>query len=641
MNTLNLKSVDMRAIISELPTVGSKIVVFDDGSQVVMPVRKLIFHLIFWSIARKWGVPVLPSLIVETHPTTSSTIGNLGTKILVEIQKTHNDYHEVVFDFSEAMDTLSIYVTDNCQEYHRSLSILDLVDIADIPSVKAICENKVNDPNIPMKEAERQIKANVAKLYEELCKPHPANTIYDFINLRFVNPTQLAHIFYQIGFRTDIDDTVIRYPVQGNYLDGLQNIIEFGLEALSAKKSAFYNKDSLPDTEYFVRRQHILLSSVPYFYPGDCGSQITLPILVTKKLRNDILFKNFVDGSRLITMTKDNVDKYIGQVVQFRTPIGCNYTNGVCEACGGKLIAGLPPNTHIGIFSAIQVTAVITQVILSAKHMQDTRTVEYIIPEELAQIFIKVKGSIFIKPKFSAKLKKLSLVIPTSDTKHLMNLGSFNLSRLNVINESLFGTCGSLLLMKNNVPMTDQVDLGCNGQHPLYSKYLIKYIEDHPEHVSVHDEMFILDLSDYDFMKPLFKIIVMNSSMVKFVGKAKTFLESTIKEYTSATKAVTDFAELVYAQVHPNLTYLEIVLRGALATSAFDHRIPIVTDMDNVKFDTNKKALQGRSIGQLCAFQELHSAFYDASMFLVPKEITPFDSFLNLKEKDYSKKKKR
>jgi len=626
----------MHTIVNELlPRRGMVSVVFDNGELKMIPVRKLIFHLIFFTVARKWGVTITPDFIVDTNTINSSTISELGTKILDAVRSIHAEWHDIVYDFNDSINVLNRFTIDNCQQYHKSLSILDLVSTASIPEVKKIVENKVRDPNLSMRESEKQIKANTAKLFDVLKKPHPLNKIYDFINLRFVKAAQLGHIFYQIGYRTDIDDRIIRYPVQGNYLDGLENVTEYCLEALSAKKSAFYNRDSLPTTEYFGRRQHILLSCIEHMYPGDCGTNVTMPIMITKNRRDVVIYKNIVEGSQLINLNGSNIDKYVGKIVNMRTPIACRYQDGVCEACGGTLLGSITPNTHLGIFSAMQTTSLVTQVILGNKHISDTRSIDFVIPSELIGFFQKAKGNIYVKPKIAESFKNASLVISTNDAVHLLCLGDYNLNRLSSINETLFGTCKDLVILKNGNPITDQVHLEINDQAPLYSKHLIKYISEHPDNIVIRDDMFIIDMKDFNFSNPIFKLITMNNSMVKFVKSAQMLLENRIKNYTSATALVNDFTNLVYEQVKPNIAYLEVVLRAASITSLHDYRLPIITDIDKVLFASNKDVNMRRSLGMLCAFQQLFTAFEDPKMYLIPKTFTQFDHFLNLKPKQF------
>ena len=631
---IRLTEINMIGIIDQLiPLQGTVEVVFDNNEHVVMRVRPLIFHLIFWNVARKWGIVITPEFIIDTSIVNSSAIGTIGTKILTEVRKHHPVYHDVVFDFNNAVNYLNRFVIDHCQEYHKAMSIVDLVDVANIPAIKKITSDKITTLDRPLHEARKYIEDNFARLYKELQKPHPQNKLYDFINLRFVKDVQLAHIFYQIGFRTDINEDIFRYPIQGNYLDGLQNVTEYCLEALSAKKSTFYNKDSLPDTEYFGRRQHILLSSIKHLYPGDCGTNVTIPFMITEKNKKVVMYCNVADGSQLITLDESNIDQFVGKVVQFRTPMVCRYQDGICEACGGKLLGSIPPGTHIGIFSGIQVTSVITQVVLSNKHMQSIRSVEYAIPSELNTMLFKLKGNIFVKPKLHDKFKDMTLVFPMNSATHFIGLSESNIGSFNSINETSFGFCNDLIILKGKNVITDQVHMEVNHQKPLYSKHFIQYIADHPEHVSIRDNMFMVSLKDYDFKNPLFKLILINDSMVRFVGNAQKLLERKIKDYKSIAELVNDFTNLVYTHVETNLVYLMVVLRAAMVSGKYDYRLPIVTDPNNVRFMTNQSINMSRSLGMLCAFQQLPNTLSKPSTYLIPMTYTAFDDFLNLRPK--------
>ena len=630
MKTVTLASIDFDSAIEGLIEEDFVNVIFDNNEMAVMNARSLIVHLIFWKVARRFGVVITPDFAVNTENIHTDTFSEIGTKILNEVRKTHVHYHHVAFDFNDSMNQLNRFVTNNCQEHHRSLSILDLIKVSEIPGIRAITSKKVSDVTLSIKEAGKMLKSNVAKLYKELKKPHPDNAIESFINQKFVKDVQLSHIFHQIGLRTDINDSIVRYIVQGNYLNGIRNMAEHCLESLSAKKSEFYNKDSLPTTEYFGRKQHILLSAIKYVYPGDCGTNITMPMFITEKLKRDVLYKNIDTGSSLVTLTEDNIDQYVNTLINYRTPMACRYRDGVCEVCGGALISSITPHTHIGIYSAIQSTSKITQVVLSAKHMQETNSVEYAIPDSMKNILVKVLGNVFLHTKLAERFKDATLVFAGKDAVRLMGLSDFNLKSIRSINESSYGVCRELVIMKNNSQISEVASLEVNNQCPMYSKYLIKYISEHPENATSRDELFMVNLKDYDLKNPIFRLTTMNNSMVRFVGAAQALLENKVSHYTSATALVNDFANLIYEQVHPNLSFVEIVLRGGMISGKYDYRAPVVTDIDRVRFRSNGDVNRQRSVGAMCAYEQLPKAVSNPIFFLVPKELTPFDLLLNL-----------
>jgi hypothetical protein len=246
---------------------------------------------------------------------------------------------------------------------------------------------------------------------------------------------------------------------------------------------------------------------------------------------------------------------------------------------------------------------------------------------------IKKKGGIYIKSKIAEKAKNLSLMLTVSDAIHLVGLQDIDIASLKTINESSFGRVDSVVLSKGDVPITDQISLEDNGQRPMYSADLIRYIISNPNKVLIRDDLFIVDLFEYDFELPLFKITVMNDSMVKFVNNVKVLLETKISKETSANKLINEFADLVYDHVKPNLSYLEVVLKAAMISSDMDLRVPIVDNISNVMFSTNENINKMRAVGTLCAFQGLPKALVNPAFFVQPKVFSSFDYFLNLKNK--------
>ena len=606
---------------------------FDDKERVAITPRRIIFHLFFWKVAREYNIPITKDLLIDTSIVNSDVVGSISTKILHLVREKHpSRYQPIVHNFEEAFNRLSKFVTENCQEHHRSLNILDLVRIAKIPEVRKITNDPLTDQNMLTKQGEKIIIKKADKLFTFLSSDHPDNNLKPFVTLRFVSPTQLFHIFGQIGYRTDINDNIISYPVQGNYLNGLRNPIEYALESLSAKKSIFYNKESIPLADYFGRKQHLLLSVLENIYPGDCGTLITLPILVTEQNCNSILWKNMVENGRIISIEPGNVKSYLGKTIKARTPLGCRHQDGVCEICAGRLLSNSIPNVQIGIYSAIQTTERIVQVILGSKHLQSTRTVDYTLPGDLESMMIKIGNGIFIKPGTFDKWKTAQLAFDSTKVMRLMNIPEHQITRTASINEASFGRVNEVSVMKNYEPITDFISMEINNQNPIFSRHFIKYISDNfATKTKISDGLFIIDLGGFDFEKPLFKTIVVNAAMVNFVKEVSALLENNLNKYTSGIELYNVFHDLVHSQVKVNSAYLEMVLRAAMITGEYDFRLPIVKDLDNVQFGTNENINRGRSVGVLTAFQTLSKELINVRFYLQPKQLVRFDHFLNLK----------
>jgi hypothetical protein len=634
--TIDINQTDISILIdTTLVSNGTMSVIFADKITIELRVRAIWLMSLYWRILLKYGIAITSKHVVDVSSVNGAVLRTLGDMVVVEVCELHKGVRDnLSVDILAVINYLNNHTIDNCQSYHRSLSALDFAKFANIPEVKDITDDKVTSlDNISLEDAKKKIDNNYDKLFELVSKPHPDNAFLPFSNLKYINKTQLAHTFYQIGFRTDISDNIIRYPISNNYINGISDHNAYALESLSAKKSVFYNLASIPKAEYFGRRQHILMLSLPNLYDGDCGSTVLNDILIDDSNKYSVLYKYIVEDGKLVNLTTSNIDSYVGTTIKARTPMTCRHADGACEICAGTLLSSIPRTMHLGIFSALQMTELITQVILSAKHYQNTNIVNYTVTQELSEYFIKRKGGLSVKAKLHDKFKKLSIGIPLDDASQLLNVPNLDLTNINVISETTFGTIGSFVLIRDDGELaTDVISTEYKGQRPLYSKDFIKYINSHSDKITINGDMVEVSLSDYDFKHSMFKIISINRSMTKFVERVRKFLESDISKETSATAALNTFSTMLYAQdVRPNLAYLELVIRAIMVRSQHDLRIPIVDDLDDVIFSTNDRINKYRSIGSLLAYQGCPGVFNDPAFYLSPKVVTEYDNFLNLK----------
>ena len=93
---------------------------------------------------------------------------------------------------------------------------------------------------------------------------------------------------------------------------------------------------------------------------SDCGSIRTLKRLITKDDANDFLYRYIVENGKLKMLDRDNINSYIGKVVNLRSPMYCKGVDGnqhvYCNICAGdyyyklgKLNIGLLASTITGV----------------------------------------------------------------------------------------------------------------------------------------------------------------------------------------------------------------------------------------------------------------------------------------------------
>jgi hypothetical protein len=140
--------------------------------------------------------------------------------------------------------------------------------------------------------------------------------------------------------------------------------------------------------------------------------------------------------------------------------------------------------------------------------------------------------------------------------------------------------------------------------------------------------MVSINLKGFDIQKPFLRFVTHNDSMPDFVKKVQSFFMTDLEKYTSATKALADFSNLIFSKVDANIMYTEIMLKAALITSSIDYRIPIITDPDNVRFGTLPNIIPNRSIGGMMAYEQFYNYITNPLTYLTPKMPGIFDPHL-------------
>lgn len=635
MRTLNCSNLPNRNEYIDLnhDGKGEVQVTFSDGDTMMMPVRRVVFHMFFWDILNDWKIPITRHFVTDSPHLNMEPVRELGTKILRYVTDNGNFSTDVYKKrMWEMINDLHNFIMLRCNAYHGTVDIISVCELANEPEVRAITDTKITvDSGDTISDSDKMLKERFKDLYstlEDLDKP--SNVLRHFMNLSLINSTQVAHILYQIGFRTDIDDTIIKYSIEHGYLDGIQNVPEFVFEALSAKKSVYMNKDAIPTAQYENRSQQLLASSLYKKYIGDCGSTVTVPIMLEEDMADKYYFKYIVDNGKLVVLSSSNVHKYIGKTIHLRSPLTCRHKNGVCSICYGKMLQIIADNTNVSMFVIFSVMEGVTQMILSSKHYQLTDMLIFKLQGPSKEVLTLKDSSIRIRRGYIKRVRSGYLGIATKDAVNLLNLEKITESEIDGISEAQFGKVTSIMFKDKRQYITNVLDTTHEQQAPVFSKHIIRHIKHNLKQCTTKDGFMWIPLDDFDFTKPLFRVIIVNNSMMVFVKMFKKFMYSTVATYTSIPEALQELIQILKRYVKINVVFIEMLLRSYLVTSTTNPHIPVVEDVNNVTFDTLDKITLKRSIGSTLAFEKLQLNVLDPDFYTVPRVTGPFDEFLNL-----------
>ena len=79
-----------------------------------------------------------------------------------------------------------------------------------------------------------------------------------------------------------------------------------------------------------------------------------------------MMYSYMVEGNKLVELTSQNKDKYIGKTVRFRFSSMCESKNGICHACAGNLFNRIGI-TNVGVATP-QVASKLKNISMKAFH---------------------------------------------------------------------------------------------------------------------------------------------------------------------------------------------------------------------------------------------------------------------------------
>lgn len=435
------------------------------------------------------------------------------------------------------------------------------------------------------------------------------------------------------GPRSDTDERIFLRPVEGSFLSGMFNILDYIIESRSAAKAKQANAQQMSTASYASRKNHIQASVMRYLYPGDCGSNVFIDYHPSKKTIKFLSgrFYKTEDGS-LREITEDIYEKLVGMTLELRDPHGCRYTDGVCEVCAGTISKSLPREGNLGFIANSKTGSPITQAVLSTKHLVSTDAVEYVIPVKVSGFLVAKHNDIFLGADAIAQAKIRVIGFAVKDIKKLNDLKySANSQRpssyySNIMNFYIgdLDENGNVTKVRSKTAMKDSRIVS----YPHLSPELLHVIRTYPEDQIPQDDILWLKLDHVDFTKPIMHCTVMNNSIRNFVDQFRELMTKDIERYTSVNDLMLELCNLIWSRVGAHSTHIAILARSALVTSKSDFSIPVVTDPNNVMYSKQTRIIPMRSVGGIFAFERFRGATMKPGTYIVGKPHGEYDEFM-------------
>lgn len=440
-----------------------------------------------------------------------------------------------------------------------------------------------------------------------------------------LNKDQVAQIIGPRGYIKDVSGKLFPYPIDNGYLDGLTKTVDSFIESRCATEALMAQGDTLENSEYFNRRIQLSTTNIHSVVGHSCKNYGVFKHLVSENDLDYLKGKYYMeDGKPVLIMSIDNL---IGTVVDIRTICKCSNEDPQtkCHICVGWANTIRPLRTNLGFHISIYLNEVITQSILSTKHLLKS-IVQKLINLSSAELnWLKIGGNNKEKLYFvkDTKHRKYKMKFELKYAPKLINILDTNPE---VIQPTQFTTIpvfeiGHIDNEDNFNGPIDTLYTNVNGVGVHLTKEALKYIRHH----GWKKDGKILEVTfdhHWHVSDPIFLIPKLGDNPSQFLDEVvglidpdkKTGLK--ITDLKTVDVAINEFSQIIRSRIPGiNLLQIESYICSAMVKDPDigDWSLPIWDEINgtNYQFKSVKSVDFKRSLSGMFAFQEQFDEIMD------------------------------
>lgn len=397
----------------------SKVYVKMQGEVIPFTITEYWINLMFWTIPIYAEIGVSREYLFDTSAITKGSIKQYFDKIIKKIDG-RVDFISLNNLIDEAIYKLK-YVNDFGMYLANTLNFKDTIDLMrKYPEFYESMHSDLSNVSIEdvikvgMDYTETQIKYITAEDSDHCLKD-------SFIAKEGVNKKQYKEVASSIGTKPDGRGSVYPHVIQNSFMNGGVNDPEsLFIDSNVGRIAQILQKMNVGISGSFARL--LETNNIDTFFNMDpnysCGTRNFIKILIKDntwlKLYDKRYYKLKENGPDYL-LDYDTDKHLIGQELYFRSPITCeSYANGtgICRKCYGELYT-VNRDINPGKIAAALLSAIYTQMLLSAKHLLESAAMEIKWCDAMSSIF-DVELTV-VNFKADLDFKKYSIIIdPTN-----------------------------------------------------------------------------------------------------------------------------------------------------------------------------------------------------------------------------------
>jgi hypothetical protein len=506
----------------------------------------------------------------------------------------------------------------NNLEYVSSLNITDFLEIQMAPELLAAIDDVRVKQDLPSVMHTYDVLDDVIRNTPELRE----NPIASGYIAGTISSAQVKQLLGSRGFVTEIDSTIFKYPIASSFVLGLDNMYEIAAESRSGAKALYLSNRAISMSEYFAREMQLCTMGVEHLVDGDCGNKDHLEWTITEHDFKNLLGKHYFLDSKELVITEQ--DKHlIGQTVQLRSSLHCKMSNkrSVCTACFGELSSGVPMHANVGHISVTILSSVISQMILSTKHITKSASSDTVALSGIMKDFFIIRDKdgvttyVFRASSITRKRYSYRLHIPQEQASGITDIKSaVDVKRLNLTRLSRLTNIEMTIGSPDGSTETVVLEIKQGTREGSFTAEFLEHIKEHGYELDDQDR-FVIDLEGW---KPGVAFIALPQIEFSYIDLAKACKEAfkSVKSKNVTPEAfLYSIFELVNNKLNVNLALLEVVVYAFMASDAENGNYDFGRNTETAIPVSMRDIMRKRSVGGAYAWEYVMSTMLSPSSY--------------------------
>ena len=377
------------------------IIVVEDAN-VSLTLGQILVNFFLLSFYEGRNVKIYKKDLFLSDSISGDDLKNIFNNFLTYIKKNGNDFDFYRKSIYKVLNNITDFSTISNILVGNTIDYLDFLDIDDTEDAKDLFS--VNIPyGLQFNEIEKIFSQKSSEL-EKYFNSHPDTNLSPFTRSKTgINFKQATQTLAFVGLKPTFDGKVIPKCITSNFLKGLTNIEDYFIISKGARLALATNFKMVRISGYLTRK--LLLLMVDQWHDNDiedCGTKHYVEYKIDNKDKLKMIdgrnyydiIDNKADYDNLKTIDSKNDLSLIGKTIALRSPVTC-CSKHVCKTCYGHALSEINKNINTGLVSVLLLTNVLTQRLLSSKHLLSTNTDKIDWGEDFNRAFVVNMDSIY------------------------------------------------------------------------------------------------------------------------------------------------------------------------------------------------------------------------------------------------------